>query len=120
MVKIPMVDVRIERDPELYAVVMWLREGYLGINEGVKNALVPRYLITALVSGGASSEEILRHISGVRTAIALQLDELNRVESRLTGQPIQPIQAVILPASAKAIDEPYKHEEEGNAQEDTF
>jgi hypothetical protein len=120
MVKIPMIDVRVERDPDLYKVMMWLREGFLGVNEAVKNALVSRYLITALVSEGASSEETLRQISNVRAAIALQLDELNRVESRLTGQPIQPIQAITLPASVRAVDEPYQHEEDGNAQEDTF
>jgi hypothetical protein len=116
-IKIPMIDVRAERDPDLYKVVMWLKDGYMSIYEAVKNALVSRYIITALVDGGASSEEILRHTSTVRAAIALQLDELNRVESRLTGQPIQPM---AVSASPVAIDRPYLHGEGGNAQEDTF
>lgn len=129
MVKIPVIDVREERDPEFHTVVMWLRESgdsYLSMYEAVKSALVSRFLITTLVSEGASSDEILRHIAGVRTALHIQLDELNRVESRLTQQPVQAIQGTpfaqgIEPLfSAKEINELFLTEEGGNAQEDTF
>jgi hypothetical protein len=70
-------------------MVLWLKRKF-GVNfeNAIENALVKRFLIPALVSEGASSEEILRHISNAKAAISLQIDELNRIESRLTGQPI--------------------------------
>jgi hypothetical protein len=89
-ITIPAIECKSEREPDFYRVLDWLKSN-LNLRRSVKEALMNAYLVDAVLES-ADQAEVLRSIAVVKRAIAIQMNELDRLEARLRGEPLPPLQ----------------------------
>lgn len=106
-ITVPAIECRSEREPDFYLVLDWLKSN-LNLRRSVKDALMNAYLVDAVLEGSEEAE-VLRCVAVVKRALAIQMNELDRLETRLRGEPLLPLQTqtVLMPRTqpeAEAAD----------------
>jgi hypothetical protein len=98
-ITIPAIECRSEREPDFYRVLDWLKSN-LNLRLSVKDALMNAYLVDAVLEG-AEEAEVLKCVAVVKRALVIQMNELDRLEARLRGEPLPPLltQTVMPPMS---------------------
>jgi hypothetical protein len=89
-ITIPAIECKSEREPDFYKVLDWLKSN-LNLRRSVKDALMNAYLVDAVLEE-AEEAEILRCVAVVKRALVIQMNELDRLEARLRGEPLPPLQ----------------------------
>jgi hypothetical protein len=89
-ITIPAIECKSEREPDFYRVLDWLKSN-LNLRRSVKEALMNNYLVDAVLEGSEEAE-VLRCVAVVKRALIIQMNELDRLEARLRGEPLPPLQ----------------------------